>query len=58
MAKYSKKALRRMAKQLVRFKREGDPRYLEFVITVSLRSGKSAEDVERYIILMDKGITS
>ena len=47
--KYSPEELRSMAKTLIRAKHLGDPRYVEFVMRVTLLTGKTTLQVE-YII--------
>lgn len=47
--------LREMAKALLIAKAEADDRYLEFVITVSMRTGLDANAVEQKIVEMAEG---
>lgn len=49
MAKYSNKALKNKALQLIKAKSSGDFRYLTFIMTVSVRAGVSPDHVERKI---------
>ncbi|MCP5017150.1 MAG: hypothetical protein GY938_18040 [Ketobacter sp.] len=47
--KYTAQQLQQMATTLLDAKANGDVRYLEFVMTVSIKAGVAIEEVERRI---------
>jgi len=49
MAKYSPKQLKEMALKLIEAKESNDFRYLEFCLSVSVKTGSLPEEIEKRI---------
>lgn len=53
--KYTKDQLRDMAQRVIQARGEGDVRYLQFVMALSMKTGYSPNFVKRNIEIMARG---